>query len=389
MPPSNVTKKPKDAPPAAAAAVPVDRPTHNFRFTAQNETLEDVLKSQTVGLVHLSDFKKRRAELLEQKEREAANANQSAPGSAGGSRAGSVGSDGANKIRNVKPPAPKKRKKTATSRGLLSFDDGDGDDDSSIPSVTPSPRPTSARPSRGNTPLAAASATSTPPPEKASDKNGDDKETPPAVATAPKRKFNTNLPAPTVLTKASLRKEAEMREALRKEFNKLQDQIRNEEISIPFVFYDGTNVPGGECKMKKGEAVWLFLERARRTRGLWHRVSVDDLMFVRGEIIIPHHYEFYYFIVNGTVGPHGKLFDYPSALTLKDGKIDTGAAKDKDGKNIERPPDDPTVTKVVDRRWYERNKHIFPASMWETFDPNKDYANMIRRDKCENSFFFS
>lgn len=103
-----------------------------------------------------------------------------------------------------------------------------------------------------------------------------------------KRKFNTNVTAPTVMTKAAIRKEVEMREALRKEFNKLQEQIRNEEISIPFVFYDGTNVPGGECKMKKGEAVWLFLERARRTRGLWHRVSVDDLMFVRGEIIIPH-----------------------------------------------------------------------------------------------------
>ncbi|KAK6332235.1 hypothetical protein TWF696_002956 [Orbilia brochopaga] len=387
MPPSNVNKKTSAPPAAAAAAAPVDRPTHNFRFTAQNETLEDVLKSQTVGLVHLSDFKKRRAELLEQKEREAANANQSAPGSAGGSRAGSVGSDG-----NIKPPAPKKRKKTATSRGLLSFDDADGDDDSSpMSSIAPSPLPTSSLQSRGNTPIATASATSTPPPEKASDKgkDSDDQEIPSTITTVPKRKFNTNLPAPTVLTKASLRKEAEMRESLRKEFNKLQDQIRNEEISIPFVFYDGTNVPGGECKMKKGEAVWLFLERARRTRGLWHRVSVDDLMFVRGEIIIPHHYEFYYFIVNGTVGPHGKLFDYPSALTLKDGKIDSGAAKDKDGKKDERPPDDPTLTKVVDRRWYERNKHIFPASMWETFDPNRDYANMIRRDKCDNSFFFS
>ncbi|EWC45487.1 hypothetical protein DRE_00886 [Drechslerella stenobrocha 248] len=390
MPPSNVSKKPP-APAATAATPAVDRPTHNFRFTAQNETLEDVLKSQTVGLVHLSDFKKRRAELLEQKEREAANANQSAPGSVGGGSKGAAVNDG-----NVKPPAPKKRKKTATSRGLLSFDDGDGDDDSSpLSSMNPSPLPTSANPSRGGTPMATTNSASTPPPEKLSDKTkdgdgGDSRLA--AAAVAPKRKFNTNLPAPTVLTKASLRKEAEMREALRKEFNKLQDQIRNEEISIPFVFYDGTNVPGGECKMKKGEAVWLFLERARRTRGLWHRVSVDDLMFVRGEIIIPHHYEFYYFIVNGTVGPHGKLFDYPSALTLKDGKIDNSAGpKDKDGKEKknDRPPDDPTMTKVVDRRWYERNKHIFPASMWETFDPNKDYANMVRRDKCENSFFFS
>jgi protein FAM50 len=31
--------------------------------------------------------------------------------------------------------------------------------------------------------------------------------------------------------------------------------------------------------------------------------------------------------------------------------------------------------KVVERRWYEKNKHIFPASRWEIYDPN------IMRDK--------
>ena len=27
--------------------------------------------------------------------------------------------------------------------------------------------------------------------------------------------------------------------------------------------------------------------------------------------------------------------------------------------------------KVVDRHWYTRNKHIFPASRWEIYDPEK------------------
>jgi protein FAM50 len=40
-------------------------------FTGQTVSAEEMLKSQTVGLVHLSDFRKRRAEVLEQKEREA------------------------------------------------------------------------------------------------------------------------------------------------------------------------------------------------------------------------------------------------------------------------------------------------------------------------------
>lgn len=45
--------------------------TPNPRFTSQQKTTEDILSTQTVGLVALSDFRKRRAEVLEQKERDA------------------------------------------------------------------------------------------------------------------------------------------------------------------------------------------------------------------------------------------------------------------------------------------------------------------------------
>merc|ERR1712177_145455 len=31
--------------------------------------------------------------------------------------------------------------------------------------------------------------------------------------------------------------------------------------------------------------------------------------------------------------------------------------------------------KVILRSWYERNKHIFPASRWEPYDPTKTYSN--------------
>ena len=40
----------------------------NQRFRSQAATTEELLKSQTVGLVNLSDFRKRRAEALERKE---------------------------------------------------------------------------------------------------------------------------------------------------------------------------------------------------------------------------------------------------------------------------------------------------------------------------------
>ncbi|KAL6155603.1 hypothetical protein ACJBU6_05812 [Exserohilum turcicum] len=41
----------------------------NARFTSQAATAEDLLKAQTVGLVNLHDYRKRRAEALDRKER--------------------------------------------------------------------------------------------------------------------------------------------------------------------------------------------------------------------------------------------------------------------------------------------------------------------------------
>lgn len=106
------------------------------------------------------------------------------------------------------------------------------------------------------------------------------------------------------MTKSALLREAQTREQLRKEFLLLQEAVKTTEILIPFVFYDGTNIPGGICKVKKGDHIWLFLDRSRKvgaelgvgagggekanSRREWARVGVDDLMLVRGEIIIPH-----------------------------------------------------------------------------------------------------
>ena len=31
--------------------------------------------------------------------------------------------------------------------------------------------------------------------------------------------------------------------------------------------------------------------------------------------------------------------------------------------------------KICERHWFERNKHIFPASRWEIYDPNVDLGD--------------
>lgn len=76
-------------------AEPADATPPN-RFTSQAATAEDVLKSQTVGLVHLSDFRKRRAEALEQRDREAGTFGQYTPASTGtiAKNTGAISSNG-------------------------------------------------------------------------------------------------------------------------------------------------------------------------------------------------------------------------------------------------------------------------------------------------------
>jgi protein FAM50 len=78
--------------------------------------------------------------------------------------------------------------------------------------------------------------------------------------------------------------------------------VKATEFAIPFVFYDGTNIPGGTVRVKKGDFVWVFLDKSRKVgadlrvggekitnvRREWARVGVDDLMLVRGSLIIPH-----------------------------------------------------------------------------------------------------
>ena len=45
--------------------------------------------------------------------------------------------------------------------------------------------------------------------------------------------------------------------------------------------------------------------------------------------------------------------------------------------------------KVVMRSWYERNKHIFPASRWEPYDPEKKWDKYTVRDLPFSSIYNS
>ncbi|KAF2762001.1 hypothetical protein EJ05DRAFT_482802 [Pseudovirgaria hyperparasitica] len=419
------------------SAPPSGSSTPNSRFTSQAHTAEDLLKSQTVGLVNLTDFRKRRAEALEQKERELQSGS------------------GASTPQSDRVPF-KKRKKGALAKAKLSFgvdtDDADNDDttdSAGLSSGIPTPR------AKSHTPAL-----------EGEDTGVNNTTVAPRKRLGPNTLFASN--APKAKTKSALARDAATRDQLRREFLVMRERVKETPFILPFVFYDGTNIPGGACRVKKGEHVWLFLDKARKVgaehgagsgdkgRREWARVGVDDLMLVRGDIIVPHvcaffpfptltrtppsthafsstvhtevyltpappsqHYEFYYFLANKTLNFSAqRLFPHSAeptpatpaepASSSADTDIDPSTydplarhdKKDNDTSSsssftvlpdseLEGADEEPSVTKVVDRRWYERNKHIYPASIWEEFDPGKDYSRGVRKDAQGNSFFFS
>ncbi|KAG0714230.1 Protein FAM50 [Chionoecetes opilio] len=134
--------------------------------------------------------------------------------------------------------------------------------------------------------------------------------------------------------------ENRLREELRQEWVAKQEAMKNEEIEITFSYWDGSG-HRRSVRMKKGNSVYQFLQRGleilRKEFNELRTVSADHLMYIKEDLIIPHHYTFYDFIVN----------------------------------------------KVVMRTWYERNKHIFPASRWEPYDPQKNYEKYTIKDKSK------
>ncbi|KAL7283352.1 hypothetical protein ACG7TL_002782 [Trametes sanguinea] len=276
------------------------RPSAN-RFVGQNDSMEDTLKQSTVGLVHLEEFQQRRRELEEAKAREAARTSE---------------------LKDAKKV--KKRKKTNKATLSFALDDEEGEEESGSAS-------------QGGEP------------------NGE-----PPVKKAKSRK---NPEVDTSFLPDREREEAERREreALRQEWLRKQEELKNEEVEITYSYWDGSG-HRKSVTCKKGDSIATFLEKCRQQFPELRGISVDNLMYIKEDLIIPHHYTFYDFIVNKARGKSGPLFNFD---VHDDVRLLADATVEKDESH---------AGKVVERSWYNRNKHIFPASRWEVYDPDKDYG---------------
>ncbi|KAJ1773546.1 hypothetical protein IW140_002045 [Coemansia sp. RSA 1813] len=301
------------------------------RFVSKEASVENKLKMSTIGLVNLEDFQRIKGELEEERRREAANTlvrrrssseKVSDRGSAeklgaGGSDLGSV--EGG-KSRQKKGKRESKKKKSA-----LSFGDDDDDDDNGSDG--------------GNNDVV---------PIKRARKN-------PAVDTS-------FLP-----DKEREEEEARLREELRQKWLRDQEAIKEEAITITYSFWDGSG-HRKQVRCKKGDTIAQFLDKCKAQVPELRGSKGDSLVYVKEDLIIPHHYTFYDFIINKTRGKSGPLFSF-------DVHDDVRLTHDV---RIEK--DDSHAGKVCERSWYERNKHIFPANRWEIFSPEKDYGSYTIKD---------
>ncbi|KAK3132819.1 hypothetical protein QOZ80_6AG0528170 [Eleusine coracana subsp. coracana] len=154
------------------------------------------------------------------------------------------------------------------------------------------------------------------------------------------------------------------RERLKKQWLREQELIKNEPLSITYSYWDGTG-HRRNIQVRKGDTIGEFLRAVQQQLAPEFRevrtTSVENLLYVKEDLIIPHQHSFYELIFNKARGKSGPLFHFD---VHEDVRTIADATKEKDESH---------AGKVVERHWYEKNKHIFPASRWEIYDPTKKW----------------
>jgi len=276
------------------------------KFSAHYDSVENEIKANTIGLVTMDQMKQTQERVIQERERQLVQKEH----------------DKLEKEKLRKKEKEKKKAKAAKQIQALSFNmDDEGDEGEDL----------------------------------------EDEDSPPK-----KKRFGMNPEVDTKFLPDRDRDEEEkqLREQLRKQWEHKQKLIKEEEVEIVYSYWDGS----GHRKniyVKKGNSVYQFLckvlEAIRGEFAELKMVTADQLMFVKEDLIIPHHNTFYDFIVSRAMGKTGPLFQFD---VHDDVRLRHDATVEKDETH---------AGKVVLRNWYERNKHIFPASRWEPYDPTRVY----------------
>ncbi|KAF6344521.1 family with sequence similarity 50 member B [Rhinolophus ferrumequinum] len=282
------------------------------KFSAHYDAVEAELKSSTVGLVTLNDMKAKQEALVRERERQLAQREQL-------------------EARRLQLQALRERARRREQKrqiSSLSFAPDEG--------------------AEGAEGGAAAERTQ--------------------AAAAPTRRKNLgkNPDVDTSFLPDRDREEEEnrLREELRQEWEAKREQVKREEMEVTFSYWDGSG-HRRTVRIHKGGTVQQFLKKAlqglRRDFRELRAAGVEQLMYIKEDLILPHYHTFYDFIVAKARGKSGPLFNFD---VHEDVRLLSDATMEKDESH---------AGKVVLRSWYEKNKHIFPASRWEPYDPEKKW----------------
>jgi protein FAM50 len=146
---------------------------------------------------------------------------------------------------------------------------------------------------------------------------------------------------------------------LEKEWEDAQELVKKEKIAVVYSYWDGSG-HRREIEVPKGTTIGKFLEWVRQDLSTefveLKAVNAESLMFVKEDMIIPPHFSFYDLIVTKARGKTGPLFRFAEDHLRVSHTGLTQREESHPGK-------------VVQRSWYEKNKHMFPATNWEMYDP--------------------
>ncbi|XP_007522265.1 protein FAM50B [Erinaceus europaeus] len=287
------------------------------KFSAHYDAVEAELKSSTVGLVTLNDMKAKQEALMKEREMQLAKREQLEE------RRLQLEAQ-RERERKLERKLERKRKICSLSFTLDEHDDGDKD------AATP--------------------------------------EGPQLTAEVPKKKKNLgkNPDVDTSFLPDRDREEEEnrLREELRQEWEARREKVKREEMEVTFSYWDGSG-HRRIVRIHKGDTVQQFLKKALQGLRTDFRelrsAGVEQLMYIKEDLILPHYHTFYDFIVTKARGKSGPLFNFD---VHDDVRLLSDATMEKDESH---------AGKVVLRSWYEKNKHIFPASRWEPYDPEKKW----------------
>ncbi|GAU95443.1 hypothetical protein RvY_07059 [Ramazzottius varieornatus] len=284
------------------------------KFAAHYDAIEQQLKTSTVGLVTLDEMKAKQTDVIAQRERELAQKQEAE--------------------HNAKQAEAKKVEELRRSQrdsSKLSFAVDDGEDEEE---------------------------------EAQSEASGESYE-------RKRRRIGMDPSVDTSFLpdKDKEDEEKRLREQLRVEWVAKQEVLKQELMEVIYSYWDGAGHRRTQS-IRKGSTVQQFLQKCldslRSEFNELRVATVDQLMYVKEDMIIPQHYSFYDLIVTKARGKTGPLFEFD---VHEDVRLLHDATREKNESH---------AGKVVQRTWYERNKHIFPASRWEPYDAGKKYGDFAK-----------